>query len=194
MKKSIKLLIIIGSILVLLLIIFLFLNYKKNNNTDNINNNLNNNLNNNFKIEPVKNTIRFYDYTIVISEQYTYEYDLNNNKSILLVNNSSKPWSAYMELYDEKDTNSYDNPKEYVKRLKSFDFDVSNGRVLEYNKKNIVLMDYNDKETDTDAIIAYYKMDSEHGVEITIYCAKGEKPTDKLTDVLKIISTAKKIK
>ena len=80
MKKSIKLLIIIGSILVLLLIIFLFLNYKKNNNTDNIKDNLNNNLNNNFRTpeEIIKNNFSMdLDLKDLYKKAYIEEETLN---------------------------------------------------------------------------------------------------------------------
>ena len=183
-------LVIVDAIAILFVVAMYFKwHSSKNTNKENTNENISQEVD--VKEVDVKE-INFGNYTIAIPENYTYEYDKNNENGIFLIKrvNSSTGAYAYVEKYKNSNPDEINNPENMALQLQELGYAVSDAKKIEYKNKSIVVMNYDDNDDETVAILAYSTIDDTYGVEITVYCNDGTQIMDNLYSILDILNTA----
>ncbi len=186
-SKNMKYILVVIDIIVILFMIFMFI--KWNANKQNTSNDISNNQ---IENKITKKEVDFNNYTLTITSDYTYEHDKDNKNGILLIRYSSSSWSAYIEQFKNSDADFMNKIEDLVLRLKDNGYNVSNAKKIQYKDKDIIMMDYDNDDDESDAIIAYATIDDEYKAEITLYYEQQKFDIDYLYKVLDVLATAKK--
>ena len=189
-NKLFKIGLIVVDIIVLAFLVFSYIRWsnskEREKKQDQPNNNIEENVNS-------YSSVNFNNFVIKIPSKYKYKHDDKNSDSMIIYT-EVESWAAYVEQFETKDKSFMDKYEAIEKNLKESNYDVSNASKKTYNGKDYVVMDYADKYSEQNAIIAYATIDDEYKAEITVYDNEKDKLLETLEIVLDIIATAEKSK